>query len=78
MGAVIHVGDAVRKAVAPEGMNLISSAGGAAEQNVFHLHLHVVPRWEGDELHIWPPKKPMQKQLKENLADAVRKACLEQ
>lgn len=76
--AVIHVGHAVTKATSPEGMNLITSAGEAAEQSVFHLHLHVVPRWEGDELDIWPPKKPMRKELKENLADAVREACSEQ
>lgn len=76
--AVIHVGRAVENAVNPGGMNLITSAGEAAEQSVFHLHLHVVPRWEDDGLDIWPPKKPMQKQLKENLADAVRDACSEE
>lgn len=76
--AVINVGHAVQKAVSPEGMNLITSAGEAAEQSVFHVHLHVVPRWKNDELDIWPPKQPMQEQLRENLADAVREACLEQ
>src|SRR4051812_20757597 len=43
MEAVIHVGNAVQTAVSPDGMNLISSAGEAAEQTVFHLHLHIVP-----------------------------------
>jgi hypothetical protein len=28
------------RALSPEGMNLITSAGSAAEQTVFHLHLH--------------------------------------
>jgi diadenosine tetraphosphate (Ap4A) HIT family hydrolase len=78
MEAVIHVGHAVEKAVNPEGMNLITSRGEAAEQSVFHLHLHIVPRWRDDELDLWPPKQPMQKELKDNVADAVRKACLEQ
>lgn len=73
--AVIHVGHAVQKAVDPEGMNLITSAGEAAEQSVAHLHLHVVPRWTHDELDIWPPKRPMQEKLKENVAEAVREAC---
>jgi histidine triad (HIT) family protein len=76
--AVIYVGHAVEKAVSPEGMNLITSAGEAAEQTVFHLHLHIVPRWQDDRLDIWPPKKPMQDRLKDNLADAVRQACSEQ
>lgn len=32
--------------------NLITSAGGYATQTVFHLHVHVVPRREGDGLHL--------------------------
>jgi histidine triad (HIT) family protein len=78
MEAVIHVGHAVESAVNPEGMNLITSQGEAAEQSVFHLHLHVVPRWRDDELDIWPPKDQMQRQLKANVAAAIRRACLEQ
>lgn len=55
MRAVMQVGQAVRSELEPQGMNLISSAGGAAEQTVFHLHLHLVPRWEGDGFaRIWP------------------------
>lgn len=78
MEAVIHVGQAIESAVNPEGMNLITSRGEAAEQSVFHLHLHIVPRWRDDELDIWPPKEAMQRQLKDNVAVAVRRACLEQ
>jgi histidine triad (HIT) family protein len=53
----IRVGRAIQSALMPEGMNLITSAGDAAEQTVFHLHLHVVPRWHQDEFgRIWPPK----------------------
>lgn len=32
--------------------NLITSAGGAATQTVFHLHVHVVPRRPGDGLKL--------------------------
>lgn len=32
--------------------NFISSAGSAATQTVLHLHCHVVPRREGDGLHL--------------------------
>jgi histidine triad (HIT) family protein len=38
--------------------NLITSAGPAATQTVGHLHLHVVPRREGDGLHLpWTGQK---------------------
>jgi histidine triad (HIT) family protein len=33
-------------------MNLITSKGRAATQSVFHLHLHLVPRAEGDGLAL--------------------------
>lgn len=32
--------------------NFITSAGAAATQTVFHLHVHVVPRREGDGLAL--------------------------
>lgn len=32
--------------------NLISSAGAAATQTIFHLHWHLVPRRDGDELTL--------------------------
>lgn len=37
--------------------NLITSIGAAATQTVFHLHVHVVPRWPGDGLPLpWTPR----------------------
>lgn len=73
--AVIRIGNAIRDAVTPAGMNLISSAGEAAEQTVFHLHLHVLPRYPSDGIDIWPPKKTMSKRLERHVADAIREAC---
>jgi histidine triad (HIT) family protein len=35
-----------------ESANFITSAGEAATQTVPHLHVHVVPRREGDGLHL--------------------------
>lgn len=32
--------------------NLITSAGAAATQTVWHLHVHYVPRHHGDDLHL--------------------------
>lgn len=40
------------------GMNLITSAGVAATQSVFHLHVHLVPRSMGDGLKLpWTGQK---------------------
>ncbi len=38
------------------GVNLLSSCGAAAWQTVFHVHVHVIPRYHGDPLRLpWTP-----------------------
>ncbi|MGO9488355.1 MAG: HIT family protein [Solirubrobacteraceae bacterium] len=39
-----------------DGVNLLNSCGQAAWQTVFHFHVHVVPRYDGDPLRLpWVP-----------------------
>ena len=47
-----RVARAVDAVVAPDGINLVQANGKGAEQSVFHFHLHVMPRWVGDELKM--------------------------
>jgi histidine triad (HIT) family protein len=76
MDSVIQVGRAIQSALEPEGMNLITSAGGTAEQTVFHLHLHVVPRWHRDGFgRIWPVEHRYKNATLEDVADRIRRAC---
>lgn len=76
MAAVIRVGHAIDQALKPEGMNLISSAGETAEQTVFHLHLHVVPRWRKDGFgKIWPVGDRYEDANLAGFADRIRDAC---
>jgi len=35
-----------------EGVNLFLADGAAAYQDVFHVHLHVIPRYSGDGFHL--------------------------
>ncbi len=40
-----------------DGIDLINACGAAAWQTVFHFHIHVVPRYEGDPLKLpWIPE----------------------
>ncbi len=42
------VAGAIRKALNPDGLNLLQANGGAAFQSVPHFHLHLIPRWMND------------------------------
>lgn len=41
---------AVRAALRPDGVVITQFNGAAAGQTVFHLHFHVIPRWDGQPL----------------------------
>ncbi len=57
MSATKKVAQAVKKALNPDGINILQLNGEAANQVVPHLHVHIVPRWSGDGLTIskWTP-----------------------
>ncbi|RZJ89878.1 MAG: HIT family protein [Brevundimonas sp.] len=50
IGAVQRTARAVDKALNPDGVAVMQFNGEAGGQTVFHLHFHVVPRWEGREM----------------------------
>jgi histidine triad (HIT) family protein len=47
MLGVQRVTRAVRAALKPDAITVLQSNGQAAGQTVFHLHFHVIPRWDG-------------------------------
>lgn len=50
--AIVKVSNAVQEAFEPEGINIAQNNGEAAGQEVFHLHFHVTPIYDGGELEI--------------------------
>jgi histidine triad (HIT) family protein len=40
------------EALEPAGFNILNACGAAAWQTVFHFHLHVIPRYEGDPMKL--------------------------
>lgn len=74
--ATTRLAAAVKRAVNPDGLNVIQSNGSAASQTVFHLHIHLVPRWEGDPIgHIWPPESNYSEKEKDDAWEALRVEC---
>lgn len=51
-----RVARAIVAALKPDGFNIIQNNGAAAGQVVFHFHIHIIPRWEGDRsVKLWRP-----------------------
>ena len=60
---------AVQVAANADGFNILLNSGKAAGQEVMHVHIHVIPRKEGDGLgYRWHPKS-----LDDATADALRR-----
>jgi histidine triad (HIT) family protein len=47
---VQRVAKAVREALKPDGLTISQFNGAAGGQTVFHLHFHIIPRWEDQPL----------------------------
>jgi histidine triad (HIT) family protein len=47
-----RVATALRRVVEPDGMLVFQLNGAAAGQTVFHYHMHLLPRWSGQELAL--------------------------
>lgn len=55
--AVRRTARAVRSALSPDGINIIQSTGSAATQTILHVHFHVLPRWNDDDVSLtWPDR----------------------
>ena len=73
MATVQKVARAVDKALAPDGILLKQYNRPAAGQSVFHVHFHIVPRWEG--MALAPHGKVMVEAARlEPIAAKIRRA----
>ena len=48
-----------------DGVNVMNASGEAAEQSVFHLHFHIIPRKSDDGMHTWPTLPGAKEELSE-------------
>jgi histidine triad (HIT) family protein len=72
----LRLSQAIKRATEPEGLNIIQSNGVVATQSVFHLHVHIVPRWSDDGLgRIWPPESSYSEKQKDDVWERLRYEC---
>lgn len=63
------------RAVSSDGYNLVVNNGGAAGQEVMHVHLHIIPRWQGDGfIKLGVPTRFADATELKGTADAIRAA----
>ncbi len=65
MEVVAKVDKKMRESLKADGTNVIINNSPASGQEVPHLHIHVIPRFEGDGISFFPPVT----EYKENEAD---------
>lgn len=46
----VRAAERLRDVLRPDGLTLFQANGEAGWQEVFHFHMHLVPRWRGDSL----------------------------
>jgi histidine triad (HIT) family protein len=70
MAAVKKLSSAYRKTFEDCDINIINSNGKNAQQDIFHFHVHIVPRYKLDEQKI---KLKVNQSLKKNLSSTLNK-----
>ncbi len=51
-----RIAKAMKEALHCDGLNIVQNNGEIAGQTVFHFHMHIIPRYEGDNQNInWVP-----------------------
>ena len=68
-----RVGQAMKTELGASGFNVVQNNGESAGQTVFHLHVHVIPRYEGGPAMVgWTPGTVDAEELDET-AERIRK-----
>jgi len=50
MGPLKRISAAVEAALKPDGVAIVQFNGAPAGQSVFHIHFHIIPRWENQTM----------------------------
>ena len=67
------VAHALERSLAPQGINLAMNNRAGAGQIVFHAHVHVMPRFEGDGYELWKGRPYIENEA-EATAQGIRAA----
>lgn len=63
---------AVKKATKADGISIIQQNGKAAGQDIFHLHVHVIPRFEGQKLQSFSELREVDRASLDEMAEKIK------
>jgi histidine triad (HIT) family protein len=67
-----QVSTAAKKATNSDGITIIQQNGRAAGQDIFHIHVHVVPRFEGQKLPRFSSLKEVERAKLDGIAKKMK------
>ncbi|MBS7008962.1 HIT family protein [Anaerostipes sp.] len=68
------VARAIKSVLDCDGMNILQNNGTVAGQTVFHFHMHIIPRYEGDSVNVGWKELSYQDGEMDQLREAILKA----
>ena len=71
--AAKKVAAAIKQATKADGISIIQQNGKAAGQDIFHLHVHIVPRFEGRKLPAFHELKVVEREKLDAMATEIRR-----
>ena len=68
------VARALKEVLHCDGLNIIQNNGEIAGQTIFHFHMHLIPRYEGDDVTVKWKEHSMDAEEMDQLRKDIRKA----
>jgi histidine triad (HIT) family protein len=65
------ISPAIKKATKADGISIIQQNGKSAGQDIFHFHIHVVPRFEGQRMPSFNDLKPVERDKLDDMAKRI-------
>ena len=67
-----QIAPAIKAATDADGISIIQQNGKAAGQDIFHLHVHVVPRFEGQKLPHFNELQIVEREKLNEIAEKIK------
>ena len=70
--AIQRIARAILSVTGATGFNVVQNNGKVSGQEIFHLHWHIIPRFEGDGLSLWKQGSYESQEEMNRLATAIK------